>query len=241
MKQEKAYSIIRPTLTGLFVIVCLLYQSTFATPVQAGDSPASFGKASPLNGATDQPFTVSLHWNTSVGATSYQFCFAKTNACPSPSAWSTASSVSVTGLTPNTTYYWQIRAVNSSGITYADGGTWWSFTTLNPPIAFNKSSPANGALGQPIANLILNWTASGAATNRYDICFDTSDNNTCNAPTTYSTTFTFIRISGLTAGTTYYWQVFARDNEFNTVEADNNTWYSFTTATNFIYLPLVLR
>ncbi len=40
----------------------------------------------------------------------------------------TTNSASLTGLGPNT-YYWQVRAINGSGTTYADGGTWWSFTT----------------------------------------------------------------------------------------------------------------
>lgn len=28
-------------------------------------------------------------------------------------------------------FFWQVRAVNASGTTYADGGVWWEFTTLS--------------------------------------------------------------------------------------------------------------
>ncbi len=250
MKQEKAYSILRSTLTSLFVIVCLLYQLTFANPVQAGNSPASFGKTSPLDGATNQPLGVGIYWNTSAGATQYEFCSSSISAaCTPPSSWISAGSHTgtiLTGLTANTTYYWQIRAVNSSGTTYANGGAWWHFITGNGagPGNFNKSSPANGALGQPITSLTLKWTVSSGANNGYNICFDTSNNDTCNAFTTYfvSANVTSLTIPQvLTPGTTYYWQVDAQDYAFATTHADNNTWFSFTTATDFIYLPLVLR
>jgi hypothetical protein len=34
-------------------------------------------------------------------------------------------------LTPGVPYFWQVRAVNCGGATYADDGAWWSFTTLS--------------------------------------------------------------------------------------------------------------
>ncbi len=40
------------------------------------------------------------------------------------------TSVDLSGLSYSTLYYWQVRARNSQGdLTYANGGTWWSFTT----------------------------------------------------------------------------------------------------------------
>jgi hypothetical protein len=37
----------------------------------------------------------------------------------------------LSGLSFNTTYYWQVRANYVGGATsYADGNTWWSFTTV---------------------------------------------------------------------------------------------------------------
>jgi hypothetical protein len=35
----------------------------------------------------------------------------------------------------NLVYYWQVRAVNAAGTTYADGGTWRSFTARNQQFA----------------------------------------------------------------------------------------------------------
>jgi hypothetical protein len=39
----------------------------------------------------------------------------------------------LSGIGANITYYWQVRAINSFGLTYSDGGTWASFTTATGP------------------------------------------------------------------------------------------------------------
>jgi hypothetical protein len=39
----------------------------------------------------------------------------------------------LSGLTPATSYYWQVRANNTLGTTNANGGTWWTFTTTSGP------------------------------------------------------------------------------------------------------------
>jgi len=39
------------------------------------------------------------------------------------------TSVTLSGLAPNYTYHWQVRAVDSGGTSETDGGFWWSFTT----------------------------------------------------------------------------------------------------------------
>jgi uncharacterized protein YaaQ len=74
---------------------------------------------------------MNLQWDASPGATSYEYCY-DTSDDDSCSVWTdngTATSKSISGLSGSTTYYWQVRAVNGSGETYADSGSWWSFTT----------------------------------------------------------------------------------------------------------------
>jgi hypothetical protein len=39
------------------------------------------------------------------------------------------TSANLSGLSNDTTYYWQVRAVNSSGATFANNNEWWSFLT----------------------------------------------------------------------------------------------------------------
>ena len=50
-------------------------------------------------------------------------------------------------------------------------------------------------------------------------------------------------VSGLSASTTYYWQVRAR-NAGGTTDADSGTWWSFTTSGNpmvRVFLPHFVR
>ena len=175
---------------------------TGATP------PGAFGKTSPANGATGQSLTPALSWGASAGATSYDYCYDTTNdnAC---SAWTGAgasTSAALSGLAPGTTYYWQVRAINSAGTTYANGAStaFWSFTTIAVPGAFGKSSPPNGAPGVP-RNLTLSWTASAGAAN-YDYCYDTTNDNACSAWVGVGAS-TSAALTGLAGGVTYYWQV----------------------------------
>lgn len=71
----------------------------------------------------------------------------------------------------------------------------------------------------------LTWTASQyAAEQAY--CYDTSDNDVCD--TSWKAGGTRADLSGLSKGTTYYWQVRAA-NSADTVYADSGAWWSFTT------------
>jgi hypothetical protein len=42
--------------------------------------------------------------------------------------------VTLSGLTYDTTYSWQVQALSAGGVTYANSGSWWSFTTT-PPVS----------------------------------------------------------------------------------------------------------
>ena len=85
--------------------------------------PGSFAKTSPANGAADQPPNLVLDWSDSSGAASYEYCIDTSNdsACTNWINTGTTSSAYLSGLSNNTTYYWQVRANNAQGSTYADG------------------------------------------------------------------------------------------------------------------------
>ena len=94
-------------------------------------APGAFNKSSPANAATNQPNNPTLQWAASSNATSYEYCIG-TSVCTAASIWTsagTATSQALSGLKANKTYYWQVRAVNASGSTYANAGTSWSFKT----------------------------------------------------------------------------------------------------------------
>jgi hypothetical protein len=97
--------------------------------------PSSFFKSNPANGATRVSTSPTLSWGMSSGATGYEYCYETTDDYPC-SGWTsngTATSVNLSGLPAGTTYYWQVRAVNSDGTTYADNSAmdFWEFTTGN--------------------------------------------------------------------------------------------------------------
>lgn len=94
--------------------------------------PGAFSKTSPVNSATNQSTRVTLRWGASSGATAYYYCYDTTNdgACSTWRSAGTKTSVTV-NLKKRTTYYWQVRATNSGGTTYANGAltAFWSFRT----------------------------------------------------------------------------------------------------------------
>ena len=192
--------------------------------------PIMFNKSSPANGATGQLLSLTLSWASSAGATRYDYCIDTSNDGVCGGSWTnngTNTSIML-GLSGGTTYYWQVRAVNASGTVYANTGTWWSFTTGNPPAAFNKSGPTNGATSQSLSPT-LTWGTSTFATS-YEYCYDTSNDNACSGWTSNGSS-TSKALSGLSEYTTYYWHVIAI-NIYGVKYSDGNSptaFWSFTT------------
>jgi len=93
------------------------------------------------------------------------------------------------------------------------------------PGAFNKTSPANGATGQPVTTS-LSWGASSNAAS-YEYCIDTTNNNACDGSWVSTSTAANASLSGLTLGATYYWQAHAI-NAKGTTDANGGSWFSFT-------------
>jgi 2',3'-cyclic-nucleotide 2'-phosphodiesterase (5'-nucleotidase family) len=93
-----------------------------------------FGKTAPADSATAISLSPTLSWNTSDGATSYEYCYSSVaGPCTKWNSVGANTSATLSGLAADYTYYWQVRAVDAGGATEADGGTWWSFTTTSAP------------------------------------------------------------------------------------------------------------
>jgi hypothetical protein len=218
-------------LSGILMAVIVL-SMLITTSAQA--VTGSFTKISPTNGIADQSLSLTLSWEAYYPGylPTFKYCLETDPNSICDTGWINAglavTSVDLTNLTPWTTYHWQVLA-NDDG-TLANGGAWWTFTTGGAPQAFNKSSPANGATGQPLS-LTLSWAASTGATS-YAYCLGQST-TFCNSPLVTWTdvgSATSVNVSGLQQGTGYVWQVRAT-NRFGSTYAGGNksNYWSFTT------------
>jgi hypothetical protein len=201
---------------------------SFRTQVEA---PAAFNKSLPTNGATGQSTSPTLTWGTSLRATSYEYCLDTTNDSACGGTWTSTGTnafVGLGGLSDATTYYWQVRATNPGGTTYAEGSaaTFWRFSTQ--PGAFGKLTPTSGATGL-LPNPAVSWQASAGATS-YEVCADTTDNGQCDGLWWDAGTGTGGTWPGpaLEYYTVYYWQVRAVYAGGDT-RADGGAWWNFRT------------
>jgi hypothetical protein len=107
--------------------------------------PGAFGKTSPLDDAINQPTTLTLTWESSSGATEYEYCYddSNDNACSSWTTTGTSTNVEIPGLNNATTYYWHVRAKNVGGTTYSNGtsSSFWSFSTISAPLDYHIFLP----------------------------------------------------------------------------------------------------
>jgi hypothetical protein len=194
---------------------------------KTGALPAAFSKTSPLTSAINQPLNPTLKWAVSPGAAAYYYCYdtSNDNQCANWVNNGAATSKALSGLAPNTTYYWHVRAVNLFGSTYSNGSStaFWSFKTGALPAPFSKTAPVNKAPNQP-GILTLTWAASPGAS-AYYYCYDTTNDNQCTVWLSAGAATSKL-ITGLVVNTTYYWQVRAV-NSFGITYANNNLWWWF--------------
>jgi hypothetical protein len=178
--------------------------------------PNSFAKSSPANNATVTSTSTTLTWGTVSTATSYAYCIATaTAACTNWIDIGTNTSVTVTGLSHNTTYYWQVLVRDRVGTTIADSESFAHFTVVLAPAAFNKTTPANNATNQP-TTVTLKWAASTRATS-YEYCIALTQ-AACTRWKSVGTKTT-VAVSGLTKGKAYFWQVRAKNAGGTTISS----------------------
>ncbi len=136
--------------------------------------PAAFSKDIPVNQAVAQPTNPSLQWNSSIGAIDYEYCFDTFNNNSCDTDWTGTywlgtydTNAALQDLPSGTTFYWQVRANNTAGTTYANDGAWWSFTTsCNTSLitVTNTNDSSAGSLRQAIADICpggkINFDAS---------------------------------------------------------------------------------
>ena len=114
-----------------------------------------------------------------------------------------------------------------------------NLTTGTVPGGLSKTAPVNGDTNVSTSPT-LSWGTSSGATS-YEYCYDTTNDNACSEWTSNGTA-TSKALSGLSMSTTYYWHIRAL-NSFGTTYADGSAtaFWSFTTSSILIYLPIVIK
>jgi len=203
--------------------------------------PGAFTKVAPENLATGVVTHPELTWGTSSGVSYYEYCYDMSTDLSCANWIGTGRDIygDLAGLSYNHTYHWQVRAVNTGGITYAntDETAYWYFTVVAPP-AFSKTAPISGAVGVT-DNPILDWEDSPGAIN-YEYCMDTSEDNTC-SDWIGTGSSSHAELFGLNNFATYYWQVrVVNADGIEYANASEAAYWSFTTV-NKLYLPITMR
>ena len=188
-----------------------------------------YNKLSPEDHAIGLPVSATkLDWQDVPGVTEYQYCLDTDEYCTIWVTAGTTSQIILSGLEYASTYYWQVRAYVGTALFYADGSqaAYWKFDTED----LEKISPENGAIDQPITNLILDWgVVTGAVEYQYCLYTDVvcTDDDWVSTAETSTTT-----LINLFYSTTYYWQVRANVGTVDVAEwlyADGEAFWYFTT------------
>lgn len=185
--------------------------------ITAGSAPDTVAPSTPLNlvaSGTTQT-TTNLTWSAStdnVGVTGYTIYQGATLI-----GTSTTTSYTVTALTPSTGYTFAVSAKDAAGNMSGQSASAFA-TTLAPVLDTTApTAPTMSASGTTQTATNLSW--SGASDNVAVTGYDLYRNGTLLGSTTTATTYA---VTGLTASTTYTFNVKAKDASGN-VSANSNT------------------
>lgn len=133
------------------------------------------------------------------------------------------TSYNETGLTPNTSYYYRVKAVNTTDSSvYTANATIVTPPVPSAPTQATNPTPANNNTNVELnsGSLLLKWTGSTNTTN-YTVFFGTDPQNLTSVATTpYSATPSY-QLTNLNTATNYYWRI---DSSNTLGSVTGNVW-----------------
>ena len=148
-------------------------------------------------------------------------------------SYNSAQSISLTGLTSNTTYYFRVISTDQSSNVASSSA--YTFTTLaldhTPPTISDVGTTLVGSTGA-----IASWTTNKPSVSQIEYGTTTALGN-FTASTTIFTTGQAVVLSNLASSTTYYFRVISTDQVGNTASSSldtNGNAYTFITVPEVI-------
>lgn len=143
---------------------------------------------------------IDLAWSAVSGAGNYniQTSTSSTFGTNTPST-STSNNASVTGLSPGTLYYFRVQAFNASST-----GSWSNTVSATTNVLATPTGTAVADPGSPTSQLKFSWNSVSGATSYTAMYSGSSD---MSFPTTLPSSTSPITVTGLTTGSTRYFQV----------------------------------
>lgn len=153
-------------------------------------------------GITNSAFTA--NWNSSTSATSYRLDVSADNFSTFVTGYNnkavTGTSDPVTGLNPNTTYKYRVRAVNASGIS-GNSNEISQITVTATPVAIAATAPSQ-------TGFTANWNATAGATGyKLDVSDNSGFSSFIAGFSNKDVTTNNSSVTGLSSGVTYYYRV----------------------------------
>jgi hypothetical protein len=183
--------------------------------------PAPAISAVSVSGITTTSATIT--WTTDQASTSlvnYGTSAAYGSASTLNSTLSTSHSVTLTGLTPGTTYDFDVVAANSAGATSTSNNLTFTTTALPPVISAVSTS------GITTTSATVTWTTDQATTSLVNYGTSAAYGSASTLNSTLSTSHS-VTLTGLTPGTTYDFDVVAA-NSAGTSSTSNNLTFTTT-------------
>lgn len=201
---RRAITIPSPRLLGLWGVAWVItLQVWINSPLVAQPNPTG------LKVDSKTQTTAALSWNQANNVDGYNVeVLSGSSVVFSGSTVDPTTSIEATGLTPATTYSWRVKSVKGNNTSSGANGP--SFTTESdtspPPLAPPPTPGGLTTTNITATGATLQWNASTGA-----VSYDIQVSGPGNPSYSSNTTGTSVNVTGLTSGSTYNWEVSAKN------------------------------